>query len=373
MMYWNKCSVGVRIYLGFILQLLLSSFFSIQPVSHKINDFTVLNARLDSTMNELFIPGVGMPGLQIVISKNEELVYQNSFGFADIQKREPVNDQSLFRIASISKPITAVAILKLVEDGKLALDQKVFGETGILSYNYGTPPYSPDIKKITVRHLLEHSSGWINEPNDPMFQNNEWDVETLISDIVNNRLLEYEPGTQQVYLNFGYCLLGKIIENVSKMNYEKYVNEFVMYPSGIYNLKIAGNTKADRFEEEVLYYGQEKSITPYTMNVSRMDSHGGWVSNAEDLIKFIHLIDGGDHVEDILTKVSLQQMYFGNSSWSHTGSLPGSLSNLVKLNKEFSYAVLVNTRQPSRDILNEIHKVVVEEIESISMNAVNVE
>src|SRR6185312_15966479 len=110
--------------------------------------------------------------------------------------------------------ITAITILKLAQGGLLSLNQQVFGSNGILGTTYGVPPTGSNIDKITVQNLLDHKSGWTNDPTDPMFYNLNWDFTQLITDMVTNRPLKYNPGDTSIYLNFGYCVLGRIIEKV---------------------------------------------------------------------------------------------------------------------------------------------------------------
>lgn len=321
------------------------------------SNFTILEAGI-----HLFMDQMNIPGAQVAIMKNEKLVYLNAFGFSDKENHKKTTNDSLFRIASISKPITAVAILKLVEKGKLRFNQTVFGEDGILKFKYGIPPYPQDVKKITVKHLLDHQSGWTNNPYDTMFKNVTWGFDRLISEMIDNRPLAYTPGSETHYLNFGYCLLGRIIEQVTGNDYTTHVKQSVLKPIRITEMKIAGNTLEERSEKEVKYYDQE-DFSPYAMNVTRMDAHGGWIATAEDLMKFMRSINLNDDVPDILPKEKLNTMYFGDRSWKHTGSLPGTSVILEKVNDRFSYAFIINTRKPNYDAtLNEMQALMREEI-----------
>ncbi len=111
-----------------------------------------------------FMTQYNVPGVSVAITKNGKLVYAKSYGKSDQSAGTDVSNSSLFRIASVSKPVTGIAIMKLVEAGTLSLDQKVFGAGNILGTQYGTTPYGPNITNITVIQLLQHTSGgW---PND---------------------------------------------------------------------------------------------------------------------------------------------------------------------------------------------------------------
>src|SRR4029079_11605684 len=128
---------------------------------------------------------------------------------------------------------------------------------GVLGTTYGHTPYGTNIEKITVQNLLEHTGGgWTTDNQDPMFSHPEMNQKQLISWVLDNRPLDNAPGTHYAYSNFGYCLLGRIIEKVTGQSYAGYVQQAVLGPCGISDMAIAGNTEADRRSSEVRYYGQ---------------------------------------------------------------------------------------------------------------------
>jgi CubicO group peptidase (beta-lactamase class C family) len=101
-----------------------------------------------------------IPSVSVAIIYKERLVYVNSYGFADIDSNQTATVDNLYRIASVSKPITAIAVLNLVQNGYLTLDQTVFGNNGILGNDFGIPPKESNIDKITVLNLLQHKGGY---------------------------------------------------------------------------------------------------------------------------------------------------------------------------------------------------------------------
>jgi len=313
--------------------------------------FTSLDDAIAAKMKELAIPAVSL-----AIVRNERLVYAQSYGYADKEANTVATNTDRYRIASLSKPITAIAILKLSETGSLSLDDTVFGANGILGNDFGAPPVGSDKDKITVRHLLNHTSGWINSPDDPMFRDVNLTQAQLITDLLANRPLTYAPGVQEYYLNFGYCVLGRVIEKVTGQAYEAYIKA-MLAPMGITDMQIAGNTLEARLPGEVKYYQTE--FSPYSMNITRMDAHGGWVASATDLARFMVRIDHSAHVPDVVSS-SLQAMYFKENAWSHTGSLPGTSSFVVRLDNTFSFVLLANTRTEDNynRILNELYTII---------------
>jgi D-alanyl-D-alanine carboxypeptidase len=340
-----------------------------------------------------FMKHYHVPALSIAITMNGRLVYAKAFGFAarqtkiDLLPPEPVSIWHRFRIASVSKPITAVAILRLVEKNQLNLTDTVFGPSGILGMNFGfdslaPPDQNPDLlAQITVQQLLEHTcGGWPKGAMDPMFNQPDLNKEQLISWVLRNRLLDHSPGSVWDYSNFGYCLLGRIIEHVSGQTYADFVQANILDPCRITTMAIAGDSPAERNSREVRYYGQPYSVKyfiagstvaltfeeePYLVPVSRMDSHGGWIATAVDLVRFAVHVDNFSPPPDILTPVSMTTMitpttarklggqdpryakgwWLWGQGWLHDGDLPGSLSLLIRSSNGFCWAALVNTRR----------------------------
>lgn len=253
-------------------------------------------ATVDDVMTA-FMEKYSVPGLSLAITKDERLVYLKAYGRAD---GGPPSTKDRFRIASVSKPITSVTIMRLVEQGRLSLDQRVFGADAILGTTYGTQPYGAGITSITVDHLLHHTGGgWPNSGGDPMFANPTMSIDQLISWTVDNRPLASTPGSAFAYSNFGFAVLGRVIERVAGKPYANAVKTLVLDPAGITDMAIAGNTLADRQADEVMYFGQNGQ-NPYGMNLSRTDAAGGWIASAASLAKLLVRVDGFGGKPEIL-------------------------------------------------------------------------
>src|SRR5690606_28034498 len=170
-------------------------------------------------------------------TKAGKLVYAKSYGKMSNTDNTPVTNSNLYRIASVSKPITSVGIMKMIEMNLLTMDSKVFGPGSILGEDYTTPAGMHD---ITVRHLLHHTVGsWGNDGNDPMFQHPTYSHSQLIEWTIANYPATAGRGTYK-YSNFGYCLLGRIIEKLTGKTYEQFIKDEVLAPSGISNMKLGG-------------------------------------------------------------------------------------------------------------------------------------
>ena len=294
-----------------------------------------------------------VPGLSYAIAKSGVMMRTEAFGFADLEKKEELHAGHRFRIASISKPITSTAIFLLIEREQLKLDDNVFGKNGVLDF-----AQAPE--GITVRHLLTHTSGgWKNDARDPMFRKPELGHAELIKWTFENQSVVNPPGTAYAYSNFGYCLLGRIIEKISGQSYETFVRENVLKPCGAEAMQIGGNTKAERLKGEVNYYDAGRKETSFPMNIRRMDSHGGWVGTPEQLVGFALRVDDLPEPADILKKELIATMT-GRAGvnpdyacgWSvnkhgncwHGGSLPGLSSILVRTADGLCWAACANVR-----------------------------
>jgi CubicO group peptidase (beta-lactamase class C family) len=314
-----------------------------------------------------------VPASSIAISRNGQFVYDRASGTADKQHALQVDESSLFRIASVTKPITSVAIFMLMEQGKLNLTDKVFGPSSLLGTRYGKGPYKAYVTDVTVDHLLTHTSGgWPNDNPDPMFQHDGWDHEKLITWTIDNLPLTYPPGQHWAYSNFGYCVLGRVIEAVTGQSYADWVKANVLAPCGITDMQIAQNKESQKASNEVVYYGQFGE-NPYGINVTRMDSHGGWIATPSDLVKFLNHVAGAPGIPALLKPATIKTMTTpaaaydpnaqaryargwmvrnnGAGNWWHNGSLPGSTTIMVRTSTGMCWAALTNTRsQPSNEI-----------------------
>jgi CubicO group peptidase (beta-lactamase class C family) len=312
-------------------------------------------------MNEVattFMHDHDVPGMSLAVGRGGMILHQKGYGFADRDHDERVTPAHLFRIASVSKPITSVAIFQLIQRGKLHLDDFVFGSGAILGTDFGAPPYQRHITDIRLEHLLTHTAGgWQNDAADPMFRNRAMNHRQLIAWALQEMPLLHAPGEQFAYSNFGYCVLGRVIENVTGRPYEQHVQSAVLAPCGITGMRIAGDTLAQRTKGEVVYYGAGGQF-PYTMQVRRMDSHGGWLATASDLVRFAGRIEALLPPPVIAEMTTPSRVNTGYAcgwavnkapNWWHTGSLPGTTSIMVRTASGFQWAALLNTREAHAD------------------------
>ncbi len=310
-------------------------------------DFTITSESnfetLDTAIQQLMSDN-NAPSMQLAITKGERLVYQAQYGFADINNTEAVSVNSVYRLASVSKVVTAIAILKMKDDGLLDFNDTVFGINGILETDFGSTPYGDNIENITIRHLLDHTSGFANNPTDPMFQNLDWTHQQIIDDVLNNRQLATVPGSTYSYSNFGYIVLGRVVEKLSGMSYEDYVKQNVLQPLGITNMNVARNGIDEKWPNEVEYFSQGDNLGPYQYNAARCEAMGGWTASATDLSRFLVGIDRRGEVADIISTSSMQGMYFEFLEWAFWGSLPATSAVISRLDDEFNFSVVTNTR-----------------------------
>ncbi len=266
-----------------------------------------------------------IPGGALAVTRDDRLVYARGFGYADVARGLPVAPDAVFRVGSVSKTVTATAILELVEDGKLRLDERVFPMFPELAPPAGTSP-DPRLARITVRDLLNHSAGWDRLLSlDPMFAPRltaqavdariPADPRTVIR-FVKGRPLDFSPGGRFSYSNFGYALLGRVVEHASGMGYEEYVRSAILAPLGITRMRIGRSRPEDRPPGEVRYYdsgarAQVRSVFPGEEDlvawpdggfyIEAMDSAGGWTASAIDLVRFMTAVDGRPERPDLLS------------------------------------------------------------------------
>lgn len=324
----------------------------------KSHDVNQLDAKIKKVMKDFKVPAV-----TIGIVKDGKLVYAKGYGYGDKEKKTIAAATSLMRLASVSKPITSVAIMNLVEQKKLKLSDKVLGKNSILGSGYGKKNLSNREKAITVQQLLEHTAGgdtWDNnlKPEktdtwgDPMFQKKSLNRKKHIGWLLDERNPTHTPGTRYQYSNFGYNLLGRIIEKKTGKSYESYLRNNILKKCGISQMFIGNNKKKHARYKEVVYYSDRK---PYDLQMTRMDSHGGWIASSVDLMKFMVRVDGQSSKKDILKSSTIKTMTTKSSvsnyakgwsvsggNWSHGGSMAGTGTVLKKMDNGVSYVILTN-------------------------------
>jgi CubicO group peptidase (beta-lactamase class C family) len=305
----------------------------------------------------------------VLISKNDKIIYRKSFGYADIDNRKKNKKNSIFSIASVTKPLTAVGIMKLVEDKKLTL------ETTINTYfpNF-IPEYS---KKITIRHLLNHSSGMQanigrkdDDGNGLMPGKELITLDKLLEEFKNSKL-KFEPGTNYEYNNFGYTLLAYIIEKVSRKTYADYMEQAVFNPSKMKNTTVNSykSTHKRAFPHSGLgmrnFKKQDSNI-----HFSEVKGAGNINSTTGDLYNFMKALENGTVLKPT-TVAKLysytQEMGYNNSTYglgwriehkggekwiNHTGLLPGYTSIIGSLPKR-DIKIIILTNATTTDLNTE--------------------
>lgn len=338
------------------------------------------------------IPGAmrawGIPGGAVAVVKDGRLLLARGYGWADVEAGEMAGPEHLFRVASVSKPITAAAILALYEEGMLDLDAPVFAMLDDLPPPDGATE-DPRLADITIRQLLYHSGGWDrNATFDPMFRPiiaaesvgapAPASAETVIR-YMRGQPLQFDPGEAYAYSNLGYAILGRIIERVTGESYEDHVRSEVLGPAGISRMRIGSTLVTGRAEGEVSYYdaavvpsvfspADSVPITDGGFHLEAMDAHGGWIGSVVDLLRFVTAVDGRPGRPDVLRQTTLQTMvarpgpplwtgssyYYamgwlvrptgGDANWWHDGSLPGTTALLVRAHNGLAWAALFNAR-----------------------------
>ena len=251
----------------------------------------------------------------------------------DEDRKKPVPPDSLMRIASVSKPITSAAVKTLIRAQKISPDTKVFE---FLKLTAPAADFDPRWKAVTVQHLLDHKGGWDPENSfDPMFKIK--DVETDLglkgpakpADVVRWMLgkpMQFDPGEREAYSNFGFCVLGRVIEKATGKPYFDYVREAVLKPAGATDMKLGKNSEFDR--REVWYPTRD-------MNVEVMDAHGGLIATAPAVCKFMNKYVLNGDVRVVATGIDM--CFFGG--------LVGTTSMARQRIDGYSVAVLCNNRR----------------------------
>ncbi|MGY2130948.1 serine hydrolase domain-containing protein [Hymenobacter sp. HD11105] len=344
-------------------------------------------AHFDTAIQQ-FLQRWGVLGASVALGRDEKLIYARAFGYADQARTTPLQPHHLMRVASLSKPVTSMAIMKLVEEGRLDLAHKAFGPEGYLTAEYyNSVIIDKRIYDITVQQLLEHSAGWDREKKCDGFANcDPIDFPEHVAKVMNvpnpvgdstlvrfmlSKGLNFKPGARYAYSNTGYLVLGKIIEAVTRQPYEVWVREHLLLPGGVREAHLGRNLLVDKQEREAEYDSHYKQTSCYGTgekvpgayggcNLEAMNAHGGWIFSARDLTRLLMAVDGSTTKPGLLSKATIATMLepSANHPWYakgwqvnavgnrwHSGCLDGTATYWVRTATGLTWAILLNTRR----------------------------
>ncbi|MEU6407146.1 serine hydrolase domain-containing protein [Microbispora sp. NPDC046933] len=337
------------------------------------------------TLMKTYVKERGITCAQLAVSKGGRLVLARGYRYSDGSHAVPaVSPTSLFRIASLSKHITAIAIMRLAQEGKLSLTASAAKLLGM------STSADPRLAQVTVWRLLQHTGGWDRDVSGDYLHMDRAIAKALgvplpitqdhIVKYASARPLDFAPGTKFAYSNYGYLLLGRIIEKVSGTGYEAYVRQKVLAPLGITRPRLGRTLRSQAASGEVIYESKQTGQTildesgqvlpaPYGggFGMACQGPNGGWIASAVDLVRLAKVLDAPNTV---LNSTSIGRMlakpeigvnqygsWYGAGLWVrqvtghvntwHDGSQPGTYTYIARLQNGVTYAALFNRREES--------------------------
>lgn len=243
-----------------------------------------LASRIDDAIARYYKPNE--PGATVLVVKDGKPVYRKAFGMADVGKGTPLTPDMQLRLGSVTKQFTSTAILMLADEGKLRLDDDI---TRFL------PDYPTRGKRITVEHLLNHTSGIVSYTSKPAFvehMTEDMPVAALI-DTFKNDPLEFEPGAKFKYNNSGYLLLGAIIEKVSGQPYARFVEQRIFIPIGMNDTAYEGQERGKAIKAAGHTVGEKGFEPSIKISVTQPYAAGALVSTLDDLARWDQAVSSG--------------------------------------------------------------------------------
>lgn len=287
----------------------------------------------------------------IIVAQNDKIIINKGYGMANYEHDIPNNPQTVFRIGSLTKQFTAMAVMMLEEQGLLDIDENV---------SKYIPDY-PGGDLITIKHLLTHTSGIPDHTELPDFNEDRRVYPSSIDNTIStfkNKALEFSPGEKFKYSSSGYILLGYIIEKVADRSYEDYINHFIFEPL---QMSQSGFERPDRI---VKYHSSgytvenDEIVKAQYRNISNAHASGALYSTTEDM----YLWDRALYTEKLITKKSLGIMFtpftenyglgwgvvdvFNRRMAGHNGETEGYRANITRfLNDDVCIIILSNLEQ----------------------------
>lgn len=348
------------------------------PDANRLPRLQLLTPKIDS-IYQAYALSNHVPGLVYAIVADGQVVHSAAFGYSDVENKVAATNQSVFRIASMTKSFAGMAILKLRDEGKLQLDDPV---RKFIPEMDSITPLTDDAAPITIRQLLTHTAGF---PQDDPWADRQLSItDNSFTDFIKKNVsLSSPPGIQYEYSNLGFTLLGTIISSVSGKHYESYIQEKILDPLGMKNTYWEYNKVPDHQLAKGYRWETEGWQPQEMLHSGAYGIMGGLMTSIDDFAKYMQLHmaawparSGGDSL--LMKRSSLREMHFPGSiinlnprfktpdddecaratsynfglSWardckgviqiSHTGGLPGFGSNWIFL-PEYNLGIVAFT------------------------------
>ena len=336
---------------GFLMTVILSviSFFIAVPLAAQPLNIKKLAVDYDKMLLDQFKPGE--TGCAALVAKDGQVIYNRAFGMANLELNVPMQTDMVFRIGSITKQFTAIAILQLMEQGKLSLEDDI---TKFI------PDYPTQAYKITIEHLLTHTSGIKSYTNVPDYIKNvrtDMKPEELINNF-KNLPMEFAPGTKWNYNNSGFFLLGYIIEKVTGKTYADYLQENIFTPAGMTSTCYGSDSKIIKNRAYGYQQGGEGVVNSDYCSMTQPYSAGSIMSTVGDLFKWHQALYAGklvkkETLEKAVTEYRLADgkgtnygygfflsQLQGSPTVEHGGGIFGYLTSSVYLPEEDVFVAL---------------------------------
>lgn len=315
--------------------------FLLSGASAGAQDFN--KAKLDSVLVSLEKNNKFMGG--IALMRDGQLIYAKNTGFSDVAKQTKANENTRYRIGSITKTFTAVLVMKANEEGRLSLDETL-------------DKYFPGIAnaaKITIRHLLTHRSGIHNFTNDASYQT--WytapKTRSELVKTITDAGSDFEPGSKFSYSNSGFVLLSFILEDIYKTSYAHLVQEKIVKPLGLLYTSVGGKINAEANEARSYTFTQGWTLEKET-DMSVPMGAGAIVSTPTDLVRFSEALFSGKLVgltaveemkklKDNVGSGLITFPFYDRTEFGHSGGIDG-FSSLFSYDpeKRIAFAMISN-------------------------------
>ena len=333
--------------------ILLQTPYSVAQVAPVAATESALAERLDATIGADY--KAGDPGITVLVARDGKPLFRKAYGMADVEKKLPLTPEMSLRLGSITKQFTAVAILMLAEDGKLSVQDDITKHL---------PDYPAKGKKITIEHLLTHTSGIPSYTGKPSFgatMTKDMTVAQMV-DSFKNDTLEFDPGSRFAYNNSGYFLLGAIIEKVSGQSYAKFVEQRIFVPLGMSQSAYEGFERTPPLRAAGHTMKDKGYVASPPLSMSQPYAAGALVSTVDDLNRWDQAIATGKLLKSASWKQAFTPYTLANGEstgygygWgigklqgsrmiSHGGGINGFATFALRLPEEKLFvAVLSNT------------------------------